>query len=337
MSSSHIKYEMLLAEHMKKKLLWRSNREAFAYAVQKHVEEQVITMIRQHVKETGIRNVAVGGGLFSNIKVNMLIDQLPEVKDLFVFPHMGDGGLSLGAAYHVDFAENGVLPKRRIDHVYYGPSYGNDEIERTLKRPSYRGRIRFEKVADMERYVAEKIAGENGIVLWFQGRMEYGPRALGNRSVLAMPNVAENRNRINLMIKDRPYYQPFASTILEDEAPRLLEQCRRANRFMTVGYKVREERLGDLVAASHIDGTTRPQFLGEENPRYARLLKAVKKISGTGALLNTSLNKHGMPIVMTPDDAVWTLLNSGAECLSMGDFFVEKKGIGGTGSRVRLA
>ncbi len=321
-SSTGMKYELLLAEYMRNNLLWKHNREAFAYAVQRHVEEQVIKMVKQHIKETGIRNVAVGGGLFSNIIINMLIDRLPEVKDFFVFPHMGDGGLSLGAAYYLDFEKNGKFSGKRIDNVYYGPSYSNESIKKALKK--YGKKIKFRQVSDIERFTAEKLAEENRIVLWFQGRMEYGPRALGNRSVLAMPNHSENRDRINLIIKKRPYYQPFASTILEEDAPRLLERYRRKNKFMTVGYKVRDERLGDLVAASHIDGTTRPQFLGAENPKYAKLLMDVKRISGTGALLNTSLNKHGMPIVMTPDDAIWTLLNTGAQCLSIGDFFVEK-------------
>ena len=154
--------------------------------------------------------------------------------------------------------------------------------------------------------------------------MEFGPRALGNRSVLALANHKENRNEINLMIKRRPYYQPFASTILEEDARSLLDPYPRGNKFMTIGYKVRPDKFPELEAASHIDMTTRPQTLGKENMLYRDVLLGVKKKIGYGAVLNTSFNKHGMPIVMTPEDALWTLENTGAKYLAIGNFFVEK-------------
>ncbi len=323
-SSSGIRYEFLLAEHMRNTILWRYSREAFAYSVQRYVETQVLKMVRQYIRETGIHNVAVAGGLFSNIIINMLINELPEVKKFFAFPHMGDGGLALGAAYYTDFKENGKFSARQINDIYYGPGYSDSEVEAALARHRKAKKIDYEEVDDIASYTADRMIDENEAVLWFQGRMEYGPRALGNRSVLAMPNANESRDRINLMIKRRPYYQPFASTILEEEAGRLLDPCVGKNRFMTVGYKVREGRRADLIAASHIDGTTRPQMLGEENRLFRDLIKKVRKKSGTGALLNTSLNKHGRPIAMSPEDAVWTLLNTGATSLSIGNFFVRK-------------
>ncbi len=323
--NSGLRYEYAVAEYMKKKLLWKYGREAFAYAVQKHVEEQVMKLLEHYIKETGIRNVAVGGGLFSNIIVNMLINESKEVKNFFVFPHMGDGGLSLGAAYYVDYMKNGAFGKKAIDDVYFGPSYNDNQILEELKHGKHSKDVSYEEVSNMPSYAADMLARDNRIVLWFQGRMEYGPRALGNRSVLAMPNDPKNRDRINFIIKKRPYFQPFASSILEADAKRLLEPYPRSNKFMTVGYRVREEKLDRLVAASHIDGTTRPQVLSDENTAYRDLLSKVKRISGTGALVNTSLNKHGMPIVMDPKDALWTLMNTGAECLAIGSYFVEKK------------
>jgi len=319
------KFEFLLAEYMKDNFLWRYSREAFASAVQKHAEEQVIRIVRQYIKETKIHNIAVSGGFFSNIITNMLINELPEVKDFFVFPQMGDGGLALGAAYYFDFQENGKLANKQIDNVYYGPEYSNDEIEEVLKKYAKERRISYDEVKDIASYAAEKLANENRIVLWFQGRMEYGPRALGNRSVLALANDPENRNYLNLIIKRRPYYQPFASTILEEDAAKILDPYPRFNRFMTVGYNVKPEYRGRLVAASHIDGTTRPQILGRENRLYRDLLQKVREETGCGAILNTSFNKHGKPIVMDPEDAIWTLLNTGAKYLAIGDFFVEKK------------
>ena len=318
------KYEFLVAEHMRNTLLWRYSREAFAYSVQKYVEEQVLKMVRQYIKETNIHNVAVAGGLFSNIIINMLINELPEVKNLFVFPHMGDGGLALGAAYYVDFEENGKFNNRQVDNLYYGPEYSDSEIEGVLVKYRKEKKIDYEEVSDIAGYTADRMIDHNEIVLWFQGRMEYGPRALGNRSVLALPNSNESRNRINLIIKRRPYYQPFASTILEEDAKKLLDPCRGKNRFMTVGYKIREGHYDDLIAASHIDGTTRPQMLGGENVMYRKLMERIRRRNGIGALLNTSMNKHGKPMVMSPEDAVWTLLNTGARSLSIGSFFVRK-------------
>ncbi len=322
-SNSGAKFEFLLAEWMKDNLLWKRSREEFAYAVQKHVQDQVLAIIKQHIKETKIRKVAVAGGLFSNIIINMLIDQLPEVDDFFVFPHVGDGGLAMGAAYLVDFEENGKINNNQIDNLYYGPQYTDDQIEDVLKKYKKSAKIKYEESSDIASRAADEIASGE-VMLWFQGRMEYGPRALGNRSVLSLPSSQENRDKINLIIKKRPYYQPFASSILKEDAQKLLEPYKQENKFMTVGYAVKKSHRLDLMAASHIDGTTRPQMLGNENKLYRKLLERIRKKTGYGALLNTSLNKHGRPMVMDPEDAVWTLLNTGASKLAIGSFIVEK-------------
>lgn len=319
-----IKYEFLLAEYIKDTLLWKYNREALAYSVQKHVQSQVLKIIKGYIEETKIRNVAVSGGYFSNIITNMAINELPEVKDFFVFPQMGDGGLALGAAYYADFQENGKFNPKQIDNIYFGPEYSDVEIEKALEKYKKAKKIRYREVKDIAKFTAEKVADENKIVLWFQGRMEFGPRALGNRSVVALADRADNRNEINIIIKRRPYYQPFASTIIEEDAKSLLDPYPRGTKFMTVGYKVKPERFPDLVAASHIDMTTRPQVLGRENKLYRELILQIKKKTGTGAVLNTSFNKHGVPIVMTPEDALWALENTGARYMSIGSYFVEK-------------
>ncbi|MGC8629127.1 MAG: carbamoyltransferase C-terminal domain-containing protein [Candidatus Micrarchaeia archaeon] len=324
-SSMGVKYEFELAEYIKDHILWKYNREALAFGVQRYVEEQVSKIINQFINETGVRNVAVAGGLFSNVIINMMLNESPEIKDFFVFPHMGDGGLAMGAAYFADFQEHGRLANKQIENLYYGPEYSDIDIEKELKKHANKHEIEYEEVSDIAKYVADEIGENNKIVLWFQGRMEYGPRALGNRSVLALADKPENRDKINIIIKRRPYYQPFASTILEEDAKLLLNPYPRPNRFMTVGYKVIPEKFPELVAASHIDKTTRPQILGKENKLYRALLQEVKKKTGYGAILNTSLNKHGMPIVMSPEDALWTLENTGAKYLAIGNFYVEKK------------
>ncbi len=317
--------ELLLAEYLRDHVLSGCDRESFAYAVQRHAEEQTIKLIGQWIKETGIHNVAVAGGFFSNVIGNRAFERLPGVKDYFVFPQMGDGGLSVGAAAYVDFLLNGRFNPKRMASLYLGPSYSDVEIALALKKAKKAGmKAHYEKVKDPARYGAELVAEKNRIILWFQGRMEYGPRALGNRSVIAMPNDPESRNRINLIIKKRPYYQPFASTILEESARELLSDYLSPNPFMTSANGVAEEHYGDLVAASHVDHTTRPQTLGRENLLYRELITRVRKESGIGAVLNTSLNKHGKPIVMEPSDAIWTLENTGADTLIIGNYLVEK-------------
>ncbi len=313
--------EFLLAEHMRDNILSRTDRESFAYAVQRHAELQVISLLRHWIRETKIHRVALAGGLFSNVIINMQIEHLPEVKNLFVFPHMGDGGLSLGAAAYIDFMLNSKLRKTRIDSVYLGPSYSDAETLNALKGEAG---IKYQRVSDAPRRAAEMMIDSNSVVLWFQGAMEYGPRALGNRSVLMLPNDPENRNILNSTIKRRPYYQPFASTILEEDAPKLLENYKITNRFMTSANVVRDDRRDDLSAASHIDHTTRPQVLGQENKMYRELIKRVRRGIGVGAVLNTSLNRHRFPIVMSPKDAVWTLKNTGADVLFAGNYVVEK-------------
>jgi len=318
--------ELLLAEYIKDHILSMHDRESFAYAVQAHVEEQVIAIVRHWVSETNIHNVALSGGFFSNVITNMLIEQMPEVKNLFVFPHMGDGGMPLGAAAYVDFMLNGKFNKNQIDTVYFGPSYSNQEIEDSIKLSLKGGRkkkIKYQEINDPEKYGAELIA-ENKIILWFQGAMEYGPRALGDRSVLALPSDSENRNKINLIIKHRPYYQPFASTVLTEDARRIFSDYISQNKFMTSANHVKDQYYPKLVAASHIDHTTRPQILGRENILYYELVKDVKKRTGIGAVLNTSFNKHGKPIVMSPEDALWTLENTGADTMIIGNYLVEK-------------
>ncbi|MEM3841343.1 MAG: carbamoyltransferase C-terminal domain-containing protein [Candidatus Micrarchaeaceae archaeon] len=318
--------EFLLAEYMKDHFLSRNDRESFANAVQAHAEAQVLSLAKQWIAETGIHNVAVAGGFFSNVIVNMKLERLDGVENLFIFPNMGDAGLSAGAASYVDFIQNGKFSSEQIQSAYFGPEYQEEEIENAIKRAVSESPnlIEYERIADPAAFAADAVS-DGEIVLWFQGRMEYGPRALGNRSVLSLPGSPENREKINLIIKRRPYYQPFASTILEEDANSILEDYRSPNRFMTSANFVKKEHWKNLEAASHIDHTTRPQILGDENTLYRQLLKRVKRNTGIGAVLNTSLNKHGKPIVMSPDDALWTLLNTGAEHLVIGNFSVKKK------------
>jgi carbamoyltransferase len=155
--------------------------------------------------------------------------------------------------------------------------------------------------------------------------MEYGPRALGNRSILALPNSKRIRDLLNLRLKMRVWYQPFCPTMLEEEAPRYLEDYDAPNRFMTMGYMVRDERRDEVEGVISVDGSCRPQMVDGSSTRYGKLLGALKALTGRGVLLNTSFNLHGEPLVCSPQDAIDTLKRTGNEYLVMGNYLVRGK------------
>ncbi len=171
------------------------------------------------------------------------------------------------------------------------------------------------------------LAGE--IILWFQGRMEIGPRSLGHRSILARPDDRTIKDRLNLLLKKRVWYQPFCPSMLIEDAPALLEtegQELRDNRFMTMGFRVRPERLALMEGVINVDGTCRPQFVGDEEPRYRSLLLHLKEALGFGVVLNTSFNLHGEPMVCSPDEAVEMQCRTGIRYLIMEDWLIENTG-----------
>lgn len=283
-----------------KKVLWHVPSEQFAYMAQRTLEKHMLDWVRQAVRQTGLPCVAMAGGVASNIKVNMLVRDLPEVRELFVFPHMGDGGLAAGSALHAAaLAGQRCVPLRDL---YLGP-----DIEDPGPPPAGIQVRELDDAAQVVKRAAERIANSE-IILWFDGRMEYGPRALGHRSILARPDGPEMRERLNLQLKKRVWYQPFCPSILESDAAELLENVTgRPNRFMTVGYRARPESRGRLQAVLGADGSCRPQFVADDDTAYSFLLKAVKQRIGVGCVLNTSMNLHGEPLVASLDQA-WQLM-----------------------------
>ena len=235
---------------------------------------------------------------------------------------MGDGGLALGAAVAHNAAAFGIS-RCRLPHLYLGPAAGQASIEKTLAEAG----LQWRRLEDPAAFAAEQIlAGE--IILWFSGRMELGPRALGNRSILARPDDTAVRDRLNLALKKRVWYQPFCPSILAGDAAALLEVPGRAdadNPSMTLAFRTRPEHREKLAGVINIDGTCRPQFVGEENPAYRRLLEKIKETLGHGVVLNTSFNIHGDPMVCTPADAVETFKRTGVRYLFLEDYLVERK------------
>jgi carbamoyltransferase len=303
-----------------KRVLWKYPSEQFAFMAQRTLEVKITELISNALRQTGHAKVALSGGVFSNIKVNMLIRTLPPVEDCFVFPHMGDGGLALGAALAANHDLNRVS-SYPLENVYMGPDYSDAEMEDAIR--SYGDSS--EVYGAIEEKAAHLIA-DGHIILWFQGRMEYGPRALGGRSILARPDSRKIRDLLNLKLKMRVWYQPFCPTMLEEDAEKYLENYNgKPNRFMTMGYMVEEDKREEIEGVLSIDGSCRPQIVDGTDGRYGRLLAHIRRLTGKGVLLNTSFNIHGEPMVCSPKDAIETLHKTGTDYLVMGDHLVRRK------------
>jgi carbamoyltransferase len=314
-----------------KGILWRYPSEQFAYMAQRVLEKSAAALAEEALKRTGLKRMAVAGGVFSNIKMNMRLVELPGLERLFVFPHMGDGGLAIGAALAANRTFHGESACRLPD-LYLGPAYTTEKILESVgpdiaSPSSETGEFRVHRPDDPVAHAARLIlAGE--IILWFQGRMEIGPRSLGHRSILARPDSKAIKDRLNLLLKKRVWYQPFCPSMLIEDAPALLEtqgQEIRDNRFMTMGFRVRPERLPLMEGVINVDGTCRPQFVGDEAPRYRALLQHLKETLGFGVVLNTSFNLHGEPMVCAPGEAVEMLRRTGIRYLFMEDLLIENK------------
>jgi carbamoyltransferase len=317
------KYGCLKTYKELKRTLWKYPSEQFAYMAQRTLEVKITELVRNAVREMGLRKICLSGGTCSNIKVNMLIKNLPEVDDVYVFPHMGDGGLAMGSAMLANYELNGIC-KYDFKDVYFGPQFSNDYIKAALEK-STPANASYTYIEDIEKEAA-RLLYEGNIVLWFQGRMEYGPRALGNRSILAPPHSEEIKNELNLIQKKRVWYQPFCPTMLLGDAKQLLEDLKGTpNEFMTMGYMVGKEKQKLVKGVINIDGSCRPQILTDSDSRYARLLLEYKKLSGIGVLLNTSFNLHGEPLICSPEDALSTFSRTSARYLVLENYLMIKK------------
>ncbi|HOG16184.1 MAG TPA: carbamoyltransferase C-terminal domain-containing protein [Syntrophales bacterium] len=440
-----------------KRILWRYPSEQFAYMAQRALEHCALGLVRSLAERTGARRIAAAGGVFSNIKMNMAIAALPGIERIYVFPHMGDGGLALGAAMESNRRRNAVS-SYTLGDLYLGPSFSREEIQAALEkngaatptpspvvlanagtqRPDYaqgaadkdprhwipasagmteektgitekgldsrlrgndtlrqaqggrggndkeksendkvdepsvasvssfatptpspvvfanagtqcpdyapaeanprtldsrlRGNdrkegspLRVSRPDDLPATAARAIL-DGQIVLWFTGRLEIGPRALGGRSILARPDRRDVKDRLNVLLKKRVWYQPFCPSMLIEDAPELLHtegQDICDNRFMTMAFRVRHDRLPLMEGVVNIDGTCRPHFVAAENPPYRKLLERIKAETGFGVVLNTSFNIHGEPMVCSPAEALFMLRGTGIRYLFLEDLLVE--------------
>lgn len=304
-----------------KKILWNTPREQLAYMAQRTLEKHILDLFKNAMEETGIKDVCWSGGIASNIKVNLQLRLKSDLKNWFVFPHMGDGGLAVGAALAVDLEENG-FSQNKLKNIYLGLEYGEEKIKEELDK--YKYKLTYEERKDLPQYTGELIS-QGKFALWYQGRMEYGPRALGNRSILAPAFLPEAKDKLNLQIKKRSWFQPFCPSLLEEDAKRIFKDVDAYDRFMTMGYMTKEGIRDQVASVINVDGSARPQMLGKENQKYRELLEEVKKNTGLGIVLNTSFNLHGFPIVNSPEDAIEMMLKTKAPYMGIGNFFVELK------------
>ncbi|MEM5781604.1 MAG: carbamoyltransferase C-terminal domain-containing protein [Candidatus Aenigmatarchaeota archaeon] len=292
-----------------------------AGAIQKLTEELLCEWIRNGINETGIHNIALAGGVFLNVKANMEIMYMPEVEKIFIFPSCSDESTAIGACYyghHILFEYKLIKP---IENIYFGPEFSKDEIIASIPK-----KYNYEEVDNIEKRVAELLA-EGKIVARLDGRMEFGARALGNRSILANPSDANIVKILNEQIKNRDFWMPFAPTILfEREHEYIINPKNIEAPYMILAFKTVEKAKKELIAALHpADFTCRPQILKEDfNPKYYKILKEFEKLTGIGGVLNTSFNLHGEPIVCSPTDAIHTFENSKLQFLVMGNVLIYK-------------
>jgi carbamoyltransferase len=290
-----------------------------AFAVQESCEQAMMTLARMAVEQTHCRNLCMAGGVALNSKANGKIFASGIVDQLFIQPASGDDGVCLGAALAPYLDRGGKLPVQRMRHAYWGPSSGDAEIKKAVE--TYK--LAATRVDDPAVAAAELLAGGK-IVGWFQGRMEFGPRALGGRSILADPRDPEMTAKVNNAVKFREWWRPFAPSLLAEVAGEYLESATDSP-FMILTAQVKPDKQSVIPAITHVDGSARPQTVERDvNPLYWRLIDDFGKRTGVPVVMNTSFNLRGEPIVCTPTDAIRTFFSSGMDALMLGNFLVEK-------------
>ena len=298
--------------------------EDLAASMQRVLEDVGCAYIRHWMKRTGCGNLALAGGVFANVKLNQSIHQMNGVQSLFIHPGMGDEGLAVGAALALSAPSakgSGIqVGSSKFSDVYLGPGYGDREIERAVEKQ----KLEAERVQDIEPRIAALLA-QGLVVARFNGRMEYGPRALGNRSILYQATDPTVNDWLNKRLQ-RTEFMPFAPVTLEEFADQCylnLDGARDAARFMTITFDCTDWMKKHCPAVVHVDGTARPQIIDKEtNPSYHRIVEEYYKRTGLPTLINTSFNMHEEPIVCTPADALRAFVEGHLDCLAIGNYLV---------------
>jgi carbamoyltransferase len=290
-----------------------------AHSLQKVLQETVLKLVSWLSETTGLENLCMAGGVALNCVMNAYLRDHGPFRNIWVQPAAGDAGTALGAALWIDAKERKTNERNfTMDHAYWGPDYSDESIEKFLKW----AKVPYRKLNNIAAETASILASDK-IIGWYQGRMEFGPRALGSRSILASPINPDMQARLN-EVKDREDFRPVAPVVLEEDAPGWFKDARYSP-FMLFVYPVRESAAERIPAVRHVDGTARIQTVNrDQHPRYYELLKEFKKLTGVPVLVNTSFNTLGKPIVSTPRDAIECFWSSPFDALVIGSYLIEK-------------
>ncbi len=290
-----------------------------AAAYQRVLEEVAVAYVTPYLRKTGIRNLVLSGGVVANVKLNQRLREIQGVDGIFIHPNMGDGGCGTGAAL-LEFANTPAV-QQRLNDVYFGPSFNSAEIAEALTRAGLAFTETRTAAADIARLIHD-----GRVVARFDGRMEYGPRALGHRSILYHAKEPSVNQWLNQRL-GRTEFMPFAPATLHEQRHACYKNVDGgdyAAQFMTLTFDCTDTMKRDCPAAVHVDGTARPQLVTPSgSPGFHRILTEYYKLSGIPSVINTSFNMHEEPIVCSPDDAIRAFLQGNLDYLAMGDFLVE--------------
>lgn len=293
--------------------------ENIAASLQAVVERAVIDYVAHYIKETGVRKLCVSGGVGLNSKLNGQLVKHLQLEDIYVFPAAGDAGCAVGAAmwYAKQCGQQSIEP---VGHVYLGPEYSDSEILESIEAKGLAYRVP-ESIAS----ATAELLDSHKIIGWFQGRMEAGPRALGGRSILSNPTSQKDKDNVNIKVKFREPWRPFAPSILFEQREKYTGSKIHAP-FMTVTFEVPENVRTEIPGAMHVDDTIRVQTVKrEDNPLYYDLIAEFDKLTGVPVVTNTSFNRKGEPIVNSPEDALEMFMATEMDAVVIGGYLVEKK------------
>lgn len=303
-------------------LINKYKAENVAAAAQKILEEETEKYFSYLVKKYKITKVAAAGGIFLNVKMNMQLLEKKIISDLFIYPNPGDSGTAVGAAFAVYKKMGGILKKQRVKKTDLGCGFTDIEIKQAINH--FKKQITVQQInSNLAKVVAKKLT-DGKVLGWFQGRGEWGPRALGQRSVLADPRDESVKERINQKLKQRDWFMPFAPAILQEKSSEFLVYNWQSP-FMIIADRIKPNKAKLILAAIHIDKTVRPQIVNKKVlPLYHQVIEEFYKLTGVPVILNTSFNRHGLPIVHSPKEAIEHLLWGAVDELVIENYLVKR-------------
>ncbi len=293
-----------------------------AYETQKCLEDVTRQISERLLKQTGSKNLCISGGVAMNCKMNGILSQIPGVDKVFINPASYDSGTAMGAAILAG-KEKRINPRMtKLTHAYWGPSFSDAEIEDSLIHCG----LSYTKSTDVAGDVARRLS-KGEIVGWFQGRAEFGARALGGRSILSNPQLPNMKEILNTRVKYRENFRPFAPSMIEEVMDKYMVDPKKSP-FMILAYWFKDEFKDLFPSIVHVDGSVRPQTVSRKtNPLYWEMINTFGKISGHPIVLNTSFNIRGEPIVNTPTEAIRCFFSTGMNTLAIGSFILSKEGL----------